>query len=94
MNRVHRRIAFPAIQGGVSPSLVRGGDHGGQGTMRVEAEDGYGYQVGGIAFRRFALFRREGLCFPRRFPRLPSPGSRWERALPIASPEPGLAFCE
>ncbi len=92
MRRENRKIGIPAIQGVVSPSLVRGGADGMQATILAEAVDGFCDQGGGIAFRRFALSRREGLCFPRRFPRLPSPGSRRERAFTTASIELGDAM--
>lgn len=87
MRRENRKTGTPAIQGVVSPSHVRGEGTGGQATMMAEADGGPCDQGGGTAFRRFALSRREGLCFPRRFPRHPSPGSRRERVLSMASLE-------
>lgn len=88
MRRAGRhKIDTPAIKGVVSPSHARGADTGGQARMMAEADGGSCDQGGGTALRRFALSRREGLCFPRRFPRHPSPGSRRERALSTASLE-------
>lgn len=91
MRRAGRGIGIPAIKGVVSPSHARGGDTGGQVRMMAEADGGSCDQGGGTVCRRFALSRREGLCFPRRFPRHPSPGSRRERALSMASLEPADA---
>lgn len=94
MRQAGRRIGIPAIKGVVYPSHVRGGGIGGPVIMMAEADGGPCDQGGGTAFRRFALSRREGLCFPRRFPRHPSPGSRRERALCMASLEIADAGCK
>ena len=87
MRQLGRRLGTPAIKGVVSPSHARGAVAGGQAKMMAEADGGSCDQGGGIAFRRFTLSRRESLCFPRRFPRHPSPGSRRERVLSMASLE-------
>lgn len=87
MRRAGHGIGTPAIEGVVSPSHGRGAGIGGRVTMMAEADGGCCDQGGGTACRRFALSRREGLCFPRRFLRHPSPGSRRERVLSMASLE-------
>jgi hypothetical protein len=87
MRRAGGWICIPATRGVVSPSHGRGAGIGERVKMVAEADGGSCDQGGGIAFRRFTLSRRESLCFPRRFLRHPSPGSRRERALSMASLE-------
>ena len=93
MRRAWHRPAT-AIKGVVSLSHARGAGTGRPAKMMAEADGGSCDQGGGTAFRRFALSRREGLCFPRRFLRHPSPGSRRERVLSMTSLEFADVSCK